>query len=460
LALNVPKCVLIPLWPTDNEQLSKDIGTHFEYWGNVAVRGHGKYLGFEIGPEAGDLSWQQPLKKFSKAAKFWGNAGLGFHFGAAAYGTYVLPILGYVAQLCTPPPEAYEAEDAALRNILPGPYRWILKGDLFQAGESYGQKRSFPSLASLAAAAQKRADQFENRLFGGLRTGDKKKELQGWFENGEHGNRLGQWPNWFNKGPVCTLFDNAARLDDMGFTTDIILKQSHGTPDPEESAEQRSKRIRKNFQRNVRKLIDKSVRQHPQPRMRHKLDRWKLSGQPGTTANRCLRALQLLQQAGSPKVAAAVLRTMWNGWTTARRFQKSGLCVFQCGGFCQEDSIEHYAHCPVGRRAAVRFLGIRFHNQGCHYGELIALGLHATTLSDKDIIKRAIWVFSLYKAFCSLSHRPGLDQDEAYDSIVQYMREATISSPKLTAVIEGREFGELSGPHDDQSEDEDDDLIR
>ena len=89
--------------------------------------------------------------------------------------------------------------------------------------------------------------------------------------------------------------------------------------------------------------------------MRNKLARWELQGYPGPNARRVLRRLLELKNLVPPRVGAACFGTIWNRWTTSRRFQQrqsaSNTCVFGCS--CSaEDSIEHYLHCRVIREFA------------------------------------------------------------------------------------------------------------
>jgi len=170
LELNMPKCVLVPLWHCTLDVLREELVLQSPFWSQIAVQGYGKYLGFMVGPQALSKSWEAPLRKFSTAARDWGKLGLGLYYSSIAYSTYVLPILSFVAQLSAPPVEAIAAEEKALRDIIPGPYRWILPEDLYQAGELYGQGRSFPSLAILAKAAQARVYRLEAFRRGGLKT--------------------------------------------------------------------------------------------------------------------------------------------------------------------------------------------------------------------------------------------------------------------------------------------------
>ena len=59
-----------------------------------------------------------------------------------------------------------------------------------------------------------------------------------------------------------------------------------------------------------------------------------------------------------PRVFAAVFRTYFNGWCTARRFQQAGTCAFGCIDY--EDSVEHYARCPVLARFGQKCLRLSY----------------------------------------------------------------------------------------------------
>ena len=92
LELNLPKCVLIPLWPTADAPLMKTLCDVFSWWSRVSTNSKGTYLGFVIGPGADESSWDKPLKKCLASARFWGKSGVGLQYAACAYTIYVLPI--------------------------------------------------------------------------------------------------------------------------------------------------------------------------------------------------------------------------------------------------------------------------------------------------------------------------------------------------------------------------------
>ena len=257
LFLNKPKCVLIPLWPTDVDAAKTQIAQHFPYWADLDVKMYGTYLGYVIGPEAHDQSWKKPVQKYFDNARMWGKLGLGLHYTTMAYIIYIFPILSFVAQLQKPPEWVLKAEEEALRLIIPGPYRWILKEDLFHLSECYGQKISLPSLAQVCSAAQKRVYTFEHILKGGLRIQCKQEELIRCMRASEHLNRIHRWGSWLQNGPVTTLFNNSRALDEAGLDTSRIIDTAAGRLKEGETGLQRLMRTRPKFQRTVRKELVK-----------------------------------------------------------------------------------------------------------------------------------------------------------------------------------------------------------
>jgi endonuclease/exonuclease/phosphatase family metal-dependent hydrolase len=75
LELNISKTILIPLWPLSSERGLRNLVTELcPRWKQIAIRNRGKYLGFWIGPHAGDNSWTAPLSKFNARIKQWEEA--------------------------------------------------------------------------------------------------------------------------------------------------------------------------------------------------------------------------------------------------------------------------------------------------------------------------------------------------------------------------------------------------
>ena len=92
----------------------------------------GKYLGFMIGPGKADESWIAPAAKFMARVRLWENQPLGLQYDALVYNTFAIPVLGYIAQLETPPEWLLTQEREAPRKAAKGPGGWAVPDDLWR----------------------------------------------------------------------------------------------------------------------------------------------------------------------------------------------------------------------------------------------------------------------------------------------------------------------------------------
>ena len=83
-----------------------------------------------VGPNAHLHQWDEPLAKFKKATHTWCKIIEGLNYAAAAYATYCLPTLSFVAQLSAPNPEVLQAEEECIRHLVRGPTEWCSLQDL------------------------------------------------------------------------------------------------------------------------------------------------------------------------------------------------------------------------------------------------------------------------------------------------------------------------------------------
>ena len=126
--------------------------------------------------------------------------------------------------------------------------------------------------------------------------------------------------------------------------------------------------------------------------MRWKIRRWNLPIPLGRLSRRLPKRLAAMHKLTTPRVQAAAFRTLWNGWTTASRFQQSGTCVLGCSPSA-EDRIEHYAHCPFFRDLVTGWLGVR-----TQLVSLVGFLLAADGMSDKKICLMSIAVYAMHRA--------------------------------------------------------------
>ena len=438
LELNMPKCVVIPLYLGTMESIGTDFRSRFPDWAAISVETKGTYLGMVIGPGAGQSSWDKPLKKFLGVAKSWGKLGMGLTYSAAAYAIYALPTLTFVGQLKSPSKEALLTEEKALRAIVPGPYRWILPKDLYYLSDLYGQGKSFPSLSQACSAAQRRVWQFEDKQQGGLRIVERYREQQDWIWQGEYFPRYQAWQQWFDESPVATLHKNANKLREENNLGERTLLALAGKPtDPAEYDHKKRIQVKKCFQKVTRQALRKQETPNPVARMRHKLERWHLPGAAGITDGRVFRELNRLHEFVPPKVCAAVLRTLWNGWTSDDRFQGTKHCVLGCCGFTDTDSIEHYAICPQVVRFNRTFLQLKEAQGGNNLSTFIVMGLNLGTVLDQNLALRAISAYAVYRTTILCRLNGNRDTAVVDDMLRQYAREAVRGHGVATSILEG-----------------------
>lgn len=102
--------------------------------------------------------------------------------------------------------------------------------------------------------------------------------------------------------------------------------------------------VRERWQARITKLYWSTPFGSSQIHLRRRMDNWNMPTLPGHRVQRAVRVLQLLGRRSVPRVQAAYLRTVCDGWCTRRRFQgRNSQCLFGCGR--GEDAIRHYAHC-------------------------------------------------------------------------------------------------------------------
>ena len=130
LQLNYGKCVFIPLFEYDRQQVQDDLQRMAEPMGDMSISSKGKYLGFTIGPSKGDSSWQGALDKATKRVGDWDWAPLGLFFASQVWNTFVASLFGFVAQLERPPVDIKTRLAELLSRAGHGPGSWCSDDDL------------------------------------------------------------------------------------------------------------------------------------------------------------------------------------------------------------------------------------------------------------------------------------------------------------------------------------------
>ena len=429
LALNLPKTVCIPLWEDPIARVKVTVTAVCPPWADITVADHGKYLGFYVGPGRGDRAWIAAGNKMLQRGSMWDWSSLGMYYATTAYNTYVASLPCYVAQLDEYPAQMKQTEEQTLRKAAAGPYRWAMPDDLARLADHYGQSANFHDLETTALAAKVRVATFENNRHGGLHVTSRARALRRAVADSTKLGRRALWHAWIKQNPLFTLQRAVQEVTQLGLAPSSIMQELAGQASRPWS-QPTLRRIRARFQSSLATRLRRASEYNPVLRMRHKLQRWQLLGPPAVVTARVLRRLTALKPLVAPRVQAAVLSTLWNRWTTGRRFQRQDVCVLGCS-LTAADSIEHYAHCPVIRTAAQRFLGLHMRpwpHALCDF--LLATGPPSAPHPSRACLTRsAILLYAAYTTTNAARHRAPRTEAEAVAMMQQAIAEGVRGHP-------------------------------
>jgi hypothetical protein len=288
-----------------------------------------------MGPDRGTKSWKGPLEKVTTRAEQWSSTALGLQLAAAAYTTYIMSTCTFIAQLDPLPPEWKAVELKAMRKLVPGPGNWCTARDLHLLKDGYHFPKAFPDLQITALACKMRVYHFENRACGGLQVFRRLEALKRKTAANQWMGRSVRWKEWLEGSFLQQLQSARDECATKGITHRGTLQEaSRDAPRPWTLPTWI--RIRKDYQKTIRARLTGDTRPEVHTRMRKRLERLPLASFPRIRVQRALQVLPRLEKLIPPRVHAAILRTWWNGWQTARRFQLTTAvarkCIFGCQG--------------------------------------------------------------------------------------------------------------------------------
>ena len=136
-------------------------------WAAAQISDKARYLGFVIGPGAGDETWDSTFEKARKKVEAWRAVGCSLFYSVTLFNVYILSSFSFICQVMNPP--CWNKQEALLmRRLIRGPWLWAGPG-IFKHPE---QTLRFPTecgdLRATARAAQFRVACNEYRAEGGL----------------------------------------------------------------------------------------------------------------------------------------------------------------------------------------------------------------------------------------------------------------------------------------------------
>jgi len=137
LRLNMKKVVVVPLWFPDalrqfqqkivgpqlnrEEQIRRALVQRDGRWAEAAFSDKAEYLGFCIGPGAGQTSWERLFCKAMKTVMLWREVGCSLFYTTLLYNVYILPTLTFIAQLLEVPESWGNMEETLCRKLIRSP---------------------------------------------------------------------------------------------------------------------------------------------------------------------------------------------------------------------------------------------------------------------------------------------------------------------------------------------------
>ena len=260
------------------------------------------------------------------------------------------------------------------------------------------------------------------------------------------------WHDWFSRSFILRLDDNSRNFYCKVCSKEDLDDMVLGSTRQPQILDQELK-MKASLQRTAYNLLCKSDKYDAEERVRNKQKRWYLndqgrhlgsrligkSGTPAWQAQRTLHNLRLLNTLAPPRVFAACLSTLFNRWTTARRFQQrnsdANRCVLGCAtntGDQPEDSIEHYCRCRFARDLGSRYL---------HLDPSTQINMHTFMLCNaqittcEELVASAILIYAMYRATNHYRHNGDQTRD-VFNALRQWSREATMKHTMSMSILD------------------------
>ena len=420
LRLNLPKTVIIPLWSTSTHGLRTFLNSDRPEWKNVAISFASKYLGYLVGPDSYLHNWDAAVTKFRARVTAWSEIHLGMQYDCRVYRVFMFSLFGFLSQLTVPPRIALEAEQWALRKLVRGPGSWCTANDLFLLKDAYGFTFAFPSLCTVAQAAKLRVFEYEDIDFQEAAQSLARARLVAdcdW---------VSKFDKWYDSSYVKVIADNEIACANKASSSAVVrlkILEDH----PKVRPHLTGILIRRNFQAKAVELLLHNPG-HAERRLRHRLERWRLSDPPAFIVRRAINRLLCIFKLVPPRVAVMLFNTYFNRWTTARRFQGKAKCLL-CG--VGQDSVEHTAYCEVQLAFARNYL----HIPEAQLNDLQGFFGLNNGISDELLTLIALNLFACYTARNILSRNP-LEKAAVGGLLVQIAKQAVMRHPKSRKVLE------------------------
>ena len=408
------KTVWMPLHLGEAAEIRARLREAAPAWGDLHIARHTKYLGFVVGPERGERTWDKPFEKFSTRALAWSTSGAGMHLTILAYRVYIASLVRFHAQLDNLPEHWDDVERRALLKLFRGPTGWTVPVVLRNL-RALGFHMEIPNMRSYASAAQCRVYRFDNVGRGGLHIRDRVHALQAAARRSPYVSRVATWSQWFDTNFITNLY---------GSWKSLLGADSHFARQGVRAADGRI-RAPPQWQRQAVGILHIPDQSGLFVHLRRRLDKWDVPVLPGRRVDRLVLHMKALTNDVPPRVLAAALRTACDGWCSARRFQQERPCPF-CG-LPAADDIAHFARCPTILDVWRRALALPAAEPTERLTRFLGLGRD----SHSERVRAAIGVYAVYATHCAARHGAVADRG----AVEAHVRDVLRGSPAAAALL-------------------------
>ena len=248
--------------------------------------------------------------------------------------------------------------------------------------------------------------------------------------------RRGRWSTWFNTSFCHLIISAAESVRQAGISLTRAQERAAGAARPWTQAQEC--RSVTGLQRATCDLLQERDQRDPERRMRSKLEHWVIPLFPRLRAQRAVVMLQRITALVPPRVTAAVIRTLWSGWCTGRRFGGRNACMY-CG-MEDGDSVEHATVCGELARFGARYLRLPYVSEVGPRRLSFLLLDPPSELSDVRLTLGALRVAAAYRLHCRFRNQRAALRGEhtVRRALEQAVREAVQGHRGATTIFDSR----------------------
>ena len=388
--LKIKKTIIVPLWTTDVEEAERVISKIAPEWSGVKISLHAKYLGIHLGPRSANFIWTGALDKYVARVQAARTTGAGLLTSVIEYNTMCITTLNYIGQYCITDAPVLATEARMLQRLTGCP-RYTFSKEALWSLDALGMGQNFKSIKVCNMAAMTRMALQTTTVFSEM------KAMLDEALNSDSAMLLSLATSEISNFDTPAIVNSMQKAIDHAFLPDM-----HHWSWRAFLVQLDRNELNGGMQKELTNYLGKVTLDFKAAEfLSRRMARWRsaVSIEGEEWWDFCGPfALQLsnVDLKGAPDhVIAAYLKTLLNGWASARRLaQKQVRCVFKCGS--HQDCIEHYLVCNVIQEVWQRIFSVEWGPFECR----LAIG----SAEWRGRVVRAYFLYGIFAAYNHFRH--------------------------------------------------------